>query len=120
MSVEESVEELVVHHPLKAVFIFKKIKGRINARIDYHYGEVIFSTNPKYAQLPEVNQEIVRDKAKETAIKQHFNSLPISKQPQALKSLTCWESLYYFFKAEVPAFRQLEKFGWDGNYGNCI
>ena len=72
MSVEESVEELVVHHPLKAVFIFKKIKGRINARIDYHYGEVIFSTNPKYAQLPEVNQEIVRDKAKETAIKQQF------------------------------------------------
>ena len=64
VSVEESVEELVVHHPLKAVFIFKKIKGRINARIDYHYGEVIFSTNPKYAQLPEVNQEIVRDKAK--------------------------------------------------------
>ena len=26
VSVEESVEELVVHHPLKAVFIFKKIK----------------------------------------------------------------------------------------------
>ena len=70
-------------------------------------------------QLPEVNQEIVRDKAKETAIKQHFNSLPISKQPQALKSLTCWESLYYFFKAEVPAFRQLGEVGWDGNW-NCI
>ena len=108
VSVEESVEELVVHHPLKAVFIFKKIKGRINARIDYHYGEVIFSTNPKYAQLPEVNQEIVRDKAKETAIKQQFQQFAYQQTTTGFeKVLPAGESLYYFFKAEVPAFRQL-------------
>lgn len=108
VSVEESVEELVVHHPLKAVFIFKKIKGRINARIDYHYGEVIFSTNPKYAQLPEVNQEIVRDKAKETAIKQQFQQFAYQQTTTGFeKVLPAGESLYYFFKSEVPAFRQL-------------
>ena len=33
---------------------------------------MLFRSNPKYAKLPEDNQEIVRDKAKETAIKQQF------------------------------------------------
>ena len=71
VSVEESVEELVVHHPLKAVFILRKLKVGLMLELTITM-EKSFSTNPKYAQLPEVNQEIVRDKAKETAIKQQF------------------------------------------------
>ncbi len=65
MSVEESVEELVVHHPLKAVFIFKKIK-KVGLMLELTITmEKSFLDKPKYAQLPDVNQEIVRDTKKQ-------------------------------------------------------
>ena len=96
VSVEESVEELVVHHPLKAVFIFKKIKGRINARIDYHYGEVISRQTRNMLNYLKSIKKSFEIKQKKQQLSNNFNSLPISKQPQALKSLTCWGVLVLF------------------------
>lgn len=104
----EEVEESIVHHPLEAVFIFKKLKGTINARVDYRYGDVVFSTDPQHVILSQEDQEIVRDNQKEAQITQQFQKLGYQTTATGFeKNLPAGEALYYFFKAEIPSFRQL-------------
>ena len=86
VSVEESVEELVVHHPLKAVFIFKTLGLTITM-------EKSFSRQTRnmlnYLKLIKKSFEI---KQKKQQLNSNFNSFPISKQPQALKKSYLLES----------------------------
>ena len=120
MSVEESVEELVVHHPLKAVFILRKLKVGLMLELTITM-EKSFSRQTRnmlnYLKSIKKSFEI---KQKKQQLSNNFNSLPISKQPQALKKSYLLESLYYFFKAEVPAFRQLGEVRMGRKLRNCI
>lgn len=96
VSVEESVEELVVHHPLKAVFILRKLKVGLMLELTITM-EKSFSRQTRnmlnYLKSIKKSFEI---KQKKQQLSNNFNSLPISKQPQALKSLTCWRVLVLF------------------------
>ena len=96
VSVEESVEELVVHHPLKAVFILRKLKVGLMLELTITM-EKSFSRQTRnmlnYLKSIKKSFEI---KQKKQQLSNNFNSLPISKQPQALKSLTCWGVLVLF------------------------
>jgi SNF2 family DNA or RNA helicase len=106
--IADEVKEKVSHHPLTAVFVFKKQKGTINVRVDYQYGATVFSTDDRHSVIPHQEQEIVRDTQKENQILQHLKRLGYQTIANGFeKTLPKGEALYYFFKAEIPAFRKL-------------
>lgn len=108
VTVSEEVTKEVVYHPLETIFIFRKIKGMIKVRVDFTYGEVVFSTDHEHTVPSGANQEVVRDTKKEQAILEQLTAFGYQKDSVGYeKTLPIGERLYYFFKAEVPTFRRL-------------
>lgn len=108
VNVNDEVAAEIVHYPLEAVFIFRKIKGKIRVRVDFIYGDVIFSTDEEHSVESGVNQEVVRDSQSEQKILDQLTKFGYKKVTTGYeKDLPTGERLYYFFKAEIPAFRQL-------------
>ncbi len=48
VAVASEVEKEVADIPVEFIFFFRKAKGKIQARVDFVYGEVIYSTDPKH------------------------------------------------------------------------
>lgn len=105
--VSPEVAAEVVHYPLQAVFVFRKVRGAIHLRIDFQYGEVVFSTDMKHTVLSEDNQEVIRNTQKEQEIFELAKGCAYKENSTGFeKALPAGEQLYYFFKAEIPAFRR--------------
>ena len=97
----------VVHHPLQALFVFRKVRGNIYLRVDFQYGEVVFSTDDKHTVLSEDNQEVIRNTLKEQEIFELAKKFSYKENASGFeKVLPAGEQLYYFFKAEIPTFRR--------------
>ncbi|GGC77282.1 DEAD/DEAH box helicase [Enterococcus wangshanyuanii] len=108
VSVSDEVSGEVVYHSLETIFIFRKIKGMIKVRVDFTYGDVVFSTDEMHSVASGANQEVIRDGKKEQEILEQLSTFGYQKSVDAYeKPLPAGERLYYFFKAEIPAFRQL-------------
>ncbi|KPG69459.1 DEAD/DEAH box helicase [Enterococcus sp. RIT-PI-f] len=93
---------------LQVVFSLRKIKGQIDLQVDFTYGDVVFSSDPKYQHTPADHPEILRDFKQEARIEQVLDTLGYqasSKNRQ--KELPLGEHLYAFFTKEVPILRQL-------------
>ena len=108
LSISSEVEKTIVYHPLNVLFVFRKIKGLIKVRIDFKYGDVVFSTDPTLTTKIKNHQEVVRERVKEDEIHsllKQFNYREIAEGYE--KELPIGERLYYFFKAEIPTFRKL-------------
>jgi SNF2 family DNA or RNA helicase len=108
VTVSEEVEQEVVTYPLETMFIFRKIKGMIKVRVDFTYGSVVFSTDKKHS-VPSANgQEVVRNIKKEQKVLEQLQTFGYQLTEDGYeKKLPAGERLYYFFKAEIPAFRRL-------------
>ncbi|MEI5995147.1 DEAD/DEAH box helicase [Candidatus Enterococcus mansonii] len=108
VNVSEEVESEIIYRPLEPIFIFRKIKGMIKLRIDFTYGDVVFSTDKKYTIESGADQEVVRDGKKEQEILDQLAKFGYKQEVSGFeKSLPAGERLYYFFKAEIPTFRRL-------------
>lgn len=108
VDVQEEVAKDIVYHSLDTILIFRKLKGKIDVRVDFVYGSVVFSTDPSHTILSADNQEVVREWKQEQAVEKQLLDFGYKKTATGYdKDLPVAERLYYFFKAEVPAFRQL-------------
>jgi SNF2 family DNA or RNA helicase len=108
VNVSDEVAQEVVYHAVETMFVFRKIKGMIKVRIDFMYGDVIFSTDTAHSVLSKENQEVIRDSQKEQDVLEQLATFGYQKNSTGYeKPLPAGERLYYFFKAEIPAFRRL-------------
>lgn len=62
--VTDDVAEIMKEEPLRAVVIFRKIKGMVKAEAEFHYGNAYFSTNEAHQPKLPNNVEILRDRKK--------------------------------------------------------
>lgn len=108
VTIAEEVKAVVSQQPLTAVFVFKKRKGTINVRVDYQYGATVFSSDERHNIAPQPGQEVIRNSQQEALIIQQLQQFGYREMATGFeKALPKGEALYYFFKAEIPAFRQL-------------
>ena len=108
LSISSSVEQTIVYHPLQILFVFRKIKGMIKVRVDFIYGDVVFSSDSSFTTKNEKQQEVIRETIKEEeahSLLEKFNYR--NNDTGYEKELPAGELLYYFFKAEIPTFRKM-------------
>ncbi|MGX2945213.1 SNF2 helicase associated domain-containing protein [Enterococcus alishanensis] len=102
------VSAVMKEEPLRAVVIFRRIKGMIKAEAEFHYGNAYFSTNEEHQGKIPNNVEILRDRKREGEILALFNQFRYTKIDTGFeKKIPTKENLYYFFKIEIEAFRRL-------------
>lgn len=108
LSITPLVEQTIVYHPLKVLFVFRKIKGMVKVRVDFMYGDTIFSSDPSFTTKIDKQQEVIRETQKEAEVQsllEKFNYRNLAEGYE--KELPAGERLYYFFKAEIPTFRKM-------------
>ncbi|OQO70660.1 Snf2 family helicase [Enterococcus villorum] len=107
VNVSEDVKAEVADVPVEFVFFFRKAKGKIQARIDFVYQDVIFSTDEKHEVIPENSSEILRDKAQEQRVLDLYKMYHYRKNETGYERvLPKGEELYAFFRTELAVFRQ--------------
>ncbi|WP_427813056.1 SNF2 helicase associated domain-containing protein [Enterococcus sp. 22-H-5-01] len=110
VQISSDVSEIMKEEPLRAVVIFRKIKGMIKAEAEFHYGNAYFSTNDAHQPKLPNNVEILRDRRKEKQILDLFDTYRYQKIDTGFeKKIPVKDNLYYFFKVEVEEFRRFAK-----------
>lgn len=105
--VAPEVEALLVIAPQKCVFVLKKKRQLLTLRVDFHYGDIVFSTDEAHTRLPKTDQEVVRQVKQEQAIFQLVQQLGYQPTAEGFeKHLPTGESLYAFFKQEIPLLKK--------------
>lgn len=108
VSIADDVEEALVIEPLEIKLIFRKLKNMLDVRVDYHYGTTVFSTDKKHSSVPAEGKEVIRNTGKEAAVLALLEKYSYTQKKTGYeKPLPSGERLYYFFKAEIPAFQKL-------------
>lgn len=108
VNVHPEVADDIIYHSLNTILTFRKLKGKIDVRVDFVYGSVVFSSDASQTVLSADNQEVVRESRREQLVEQQLLDFGYKKTATGYeKELPVGERLYYFFKAEIPAFRQL-------------
>lgn len=107
VDVANEVKAEVEDIPVKFVFVFKKLKGNIQARVDFVYGDVIYSTDQRHENTQDQTTEILRDKAQEERVLDLFRMYRYRKNETGYERiLPEKEELYAFFRTELAVFRQ--------------
>lgn len=111
VNISEAVYEAVSEEPLEIILYFRRKQGKIDVRVDYRYGEIVFSSHPAYQYLPENAPEVLRDYQGEKRAIQLLEQFKFSQVPQGgwQKDIPKGASLYQFFTHEIPVFRQIAK-----------
>lgn len=92
---------------LKLAFYFRKVKGEILLRVDYRYGEEIFSTDEKHQKH---SGKVVVRQLKEEKVSALIKSFHFKDNATGFhKVLPTGEDLYTFFTKELTAFQSLGK-----------
>ncbi|MDR0922561.1 MAG: DEAD/DEAH box helicase [Lactobacillales bacterium] len=108
VDVEEKVSEEIVYANLKTSLYLKKRRGNIDVRLDFQYGDVVFSTDNSFSHVGEQTKQVIRQKEKEEAIFKKLEEFHYRKTDTGFeKTLPSGEGLYYFFQGELPELRKL-------------
>ncbi len=107
VAIAPAVEEEVADIPVEFIFFFRKAKGKIQARVDFVYGEVIYSTDPKHEVSTEQAFQVLRDTVEEKRVLDLFRMYRYQKNETGYeRPLPSGEELYAFFRTELSVFRQ--------------
>src|SRR5699024_8208541 len=108
VAISDEVYQYISDEELLVTFYLKKRQGMIDLRVDYAYGEVIFSTDEKHQVIPEGHPEVLRDYKQEQRVALLAKTLDFSETATGWqKVLPEGEALYRFFTRELSYLRQL-------------
>ncbi|KAF1302090.1 DEAD/DEAH box helicase [Enterococcus saccharolyticus] len=108
VQISDEVYHYISDEDLHVIFYLKKRQGNVELRVDYVYGDVVFSTDTKHQITPEGHAEILRDYKKEQRVELLVKNLDFLKNETGWqKPLPEGEALYRFFTHELSYMRQL-------------
>lgn len=109
VSVEEVVYDYISDQPLTVQFILRKKQGKVQVQLDYQYGTVVFSSDPKHTKEPAKGQgEVLRDYQKEERARHLLQQLGYRPNDRGFeKELPSGIGVFDLFTKEVPALRQI-------------
>ncbi|MGX7174248.1 DEAD/DEAH box helicase [Enterococcus ratti] len=107
VAVADEIKEEITDIPVKFIFFFRKSKGKIQARVDFVYDDVIFSTDKKHEVISKNSPEIIRDEGQEQRVLDLFKMYRYHENETGYERLLpTGEELYVFFRTELAVFRQ--------------
>lgn len=109
VEVDEAVYDYISDQPLTLQFILRKKQGKIQVQLDCHYGEIVYSSDPKHEKLSATGQgEVLRDYQKEERARHLLQQLGYRPNERGFeKELPTGIGIFDLFTKEVPALRQL-------------
>lgn len=107
IEVDEALQKRLIVEPLQTHFYFRTLPGQLLLRVDFQYGDVIFSSDPRQSTLD--HHLIRRDIVQEQRILSLLEQLGYRQlERNFLRKMPKSEALYQFFTQEIP---QLKQFG---------
>lgn len=108
VKINEDIQTEIVQASLQIIFILRKLRGKIDVRVDFCYGDTVYSTNVKHTKVPSETFQVIRDKMKEQQVFDILTDLGYEKNESGFdKTIPQKKSLYVFFKQEIPNLRKL-------------
>lgn len=108
VTIDEEVQQLMVNEPLQVHFYLKALPSKILLRVDFQYGEVIFSSDPQ-SSVNLAGKPVLRDEVREQRVKQLIEEWHYREAGRNyLKNMPHDEQLYLFYTKEIP---QMEQYG---------
>ncbi|MGO2083472.1 DEAD/DEAH box helicase [Vagococcus sp.] len=107
VEVSEELDAELLRVPLKARVYLIKDQEQLAARVDYCYGDYIFSTDEAVTSEQSDKARIIRDQVRELQLEtilEHFNF--VKRQTAFYRKFPVGEELYHFFRDEIPMLEQ--------------
>ncbi|MEG2254539.1 MAG: DEAD/DEAH box helicase, partial [Vagococcus sp.] len=105
--VSDDLQSEMIRVPLRSKIRIEEANSRLEARVDYVYGDVIFSSDAKFTTNTGKESHVIRNQVQEKRIEKllkHFNFA--KRQHVFMKQLPKEQELYAFIREEVPTIRK--------------
>lgn len=107
LKVDESLQTEMIRVPVKTGLYLSADKGKLNMRVDFKYGEEVFSTDDAYSTQTEKTSLVIRDQVQESRIEKLLSRYHYTKRAVGYsKPLPQKAELYQLFSTEIPYLRK--------------
>lgn len=118
IQIDSSLQKRLVDKSLETHFYFRTIPGQLLLRVDFQYGDVIFSSDPRKS-TPSNNKLVRRDMMREQQILEILQQFGYrSVERNYLRKMPKSEALYRFFTEEIPQLKQYGTVQMDASLSN--
>lgn len=119
--VSDDLQSEMIRVPLRTKIWMEEDNGQLTARVDYVYGDVIFSSNGEYTTDTGKESHVIRNQVQEKRIEKLLQHFGYAKRQHAfIKMLPKEQELYSFIREEVPTIRKYAEVGIAPNIGNLF
>ncbi|UDM74141.1 DEAD/DEAH box helicase [Vagococcus fluvialis] len=119
--VSDDLQSEMIRVPLRTKIWMEEDNGQLTARVDYVYGDVIFSSNSEYTTDTGKESHVIRNQVQEKRIEKLLQHFGYAKRQHAfIKMLPKEQELYSFIREEVPTIRKYAEVGIAPNIGNLF
>ncbi|MDT2780760.1 SNF2 helicase associated domain-containing protein [Vagococcus fluvialis] len=119
--VSDDLQSEMIRVPLRTKIWMEEDGGQLTARVDYVYGDVIFSSNSEYTTDTGKESHVIRNQVQEKRIEKLLQHFGYAKRQHAfIKMLPKEQELYSFIREEVPTIRKYAEVGIAPNIGNLF
>ena len=105
--VSDDLQSEMIRVPLRSKIRIEEAKGQLEARVDYLYGDVVFSSHPDHTTKTGKESQVIRNQVQEKRIEKLLQHFGYARRKNAFtKLLPREQELYAFIREEVPTIRK--------------
>ncbi|HCM89470.1 MULTISPECIES: DEAD/DEAH box helicase [Vagococcus] len=110
--VSDDLQSEMIRVPLRSKIWIEEVQGQLEARVDYVYGEFVFSSHKDHSTSLGKESQVIRNQVQEKRIEKLLQHFGYAKRKNAyLKQLPKEQELYAFIREEVPTIRKYAEVG---------
>ena len=110
--VSDDLQSEMIRVPLRSKIWMEEVDGILEARLDYVYGDVIFSSNDTHTTTTGKEARVIRNQVQEKRIEKLLQHFGYAKRQKAfIKQLPKEQELFAFIREEVPTIRKYAEVG---------
>ena len=110
--VSDDLQSEMIRVPLRTKLWIEEVSGHLEARVDYVYGDMIFSSDSEHSSKTGKESHVIRNQVQEKRIEKLLKHFNYAKRKNAfMKQLPKEQELYAFIREEVPTLRKYAEVG---------
>ncbi|AQP53503.1 hypothetical protein CBF34_00100 [Vagococcus penaei] len=107
VKMSDTLTSEMIRFPLETKLSIDSKRGQLQVRVDFIYGEYVFSSDSDYSTTDAKQGRVVRNQVRETQIEKLLEHFGYTKRGLSyMKNMPNGERLYQFFKNEIPLFQR--------------
>lgn len=119
--VSDDLQSEMIRVPLRTKIWMEEVNQQLEARVDFIYGDVIFSSNSEMTTTTGKESHVIRNQVQEKRIEKLLKHFGYAKRKQSfVKLLPREQELYSFIREEVPTIRKYAEVGIAENIGRLF